>query len=116
MPVKEKELIEAPPERAKTEKKTYVAMPGFSFAGMPNFPLTTDDPELQARIEGSFAFQRAKRVWVDSRTTKESEALESALSGLNFNSLRKMASALGHRDVAKYSKAQLVDILEREGF
>ena len=110
------ELVEKTADAPKIEKKRYVAMPGFRFCGMPNFPFETDDPALQERIENSVAFKRAGRVWLDKRSDEENEALESALASLKFSSLRKMVSALGHRDVQKYTKAELVDILEREGF
>ena len=83
---------------------------------MPPFPFETDDKELQDRIENSFAFKVAKRVWVDPRTTEENDNLEGALGGLNFQMLRKMVRAMGHRDVNKFTKVQLIDILEKEGF
>jgi len=100
----------------KVESKRYVANPGFSFAGMPRFPFDTDDKELQDRIEGSFAFKVANRVWIDKRSDEENEQLEGALGGLNFQMLRKMVRAMGHRDVNKFTKVQLIDILEKEGF
>lgn len=110
----EEEKVIVEPE--KGVEKRYMADPGFSFCGLPAFPLTTDDKELQDRIEGSFAFKVAKRVWLDKRSADENAKLEGALAGLTFQSMRKMVRALGHRDVNKYTKVELLDILEKEGF
>jgi len=98
------------------ESKRYIANPGFRFSGIPKFPFETDDKEIQDRIENSFSFKTAKRVWIDPRTAEENDKLEGALGGLNFQMLRKMVRAMGHRDVNKYTKVQLLDILEKEGF
>ncbi|GAG11244.1 unnamed protein product, partial [marine sediment metagenome] len=37
-------------------------------------------------------------------------------SGLKLETLRKMAMMTGHRDIYKYSKVELLNVLEKEGF
>jgi len=81
----------------------------------PEFPIETDDPEMQKKIEASEAFGQGK-IWIMKKASVDDKALEGALAGLEFDKLRKMAALAGHRDVQKYSKVELLDILEREGF
>lgn len=96
------------------EMKRYCAKPNFRFAGLPEFPFETDDPSIQERIEGSIAFRRAGRVWLDLRSQDDLAAEESALSGVNFHKLRKMAHALGMRDYQRLTKAELIEQISKE--
>jgi hypothetical protein len=101
------------PEK-KSKFKKYSAMPGYTLVGGPEFPYETDDEDMQKQIEGLRAF-RAGLIWVDERTDEEAAAAEKALEGISFEKLKKIASTLGYREVGKYSKVELLDILEREG-
>jgi hypothetical protein len=94
--------------------KKYNATPGYTLVGFPEFPIETDDPELQKTIEATKAFQKRDQIWIVD--TEHDADIEGALSGLSFKTMRKMAYMAGHRDVNKYTKVELLDILEREGF
>lgn len=98
----------------KPEMKKYNARPGYSLIGVPEFPIETDSEALQAKIEGTKAFRERGQIWI--MDTKNNAKIEGALSGLKFSTMRKMAAAAGHRDVHKYTKVELLDLLEREGF
>jgi hypothetical protein len=97
----------------KTVKK-YNASPGYTLVGYPEFPIETDDPELQKTIESTKAFQKRSQIWIVD--TKNDAEIEGALSGLSFKTMRKMAYMAGHRNVDKYTKVELLDVLEKEGF
>lgn len=99
----------------KTEKKRYRAKHGYVMIGLPDFPFETSSKELQDQIEKTKAFKYGK-IWVDDRSDKETDALNSALSALKITTLQKMVLATGKTDVGKYSHVELIDILEREGF
>lgn len=105
------------PEIEVVEEKPKVrfnALPGFVMVGYPGFPFETDDEEKIEFLKGSRAM-RANKVWIDSRTKEEAEAAEQALGVLSFLQLKKMVASLGHIDVHKYSKLELLDILQKEG-
>ncbi|MCK5481326.1 MAG: hypothetical protein KAJ06_09270 [Gammaproteobacteria bacterium] len=95
--------------------RRYVALPGYTLIGVEQFPFETDDEEIQGLVEKSRGFRRGK-IWIERRNSEEREAAESALDGLNFHQLRKMAAALGHENVQRFKKIELIDILEKEGF
>lgn len=95
----------------------YNARPGYSLIqkdGEIEFPFVTADKELQKKIEGGRGW-RANEIWRDDRTPEEAAAEEAALERLSFDKLRRMVKALGFRDIQKYSKAELIDILARAG-
>lgn len=95
-----------------TEKK-YMAKSGYSLVGFEAFPFTTKDEEIQKQVEGTKAFANGV-IWI---TDTEGDAeLEGALSDVKFGTLRKLANAMGHRDVHKLTKSELLEILEKEGF
>jgi hypothetical protein len=82
---------------------------------LPPFPIETDDEDLQKKIEASKAFQQRGQIWI-MKESKGDKALEGALKNLKFSTMRKMAAAAGHQNVQKYTKVELLDLLEREGF
>jgi hypothetical protein len=110
----DKEIVLEENESPRGEVKRYIARPGFRFCGLPDFPFETDDIELQNKIEGTTAFTRAGRVWLDTKSDDERSAEEKALAGVDFNKLRKMARALGLRDYSGLSKAELIEVISKE--
>ena len=94
-------------------EKKYMARMGYTLVGFPEFPIETDDVDVQGKIEATDAF-KTKKIWVVD--TSKDEALEGALAGVKFSALRKMASAMGFREVHKMKKVELLALLEKEGF
>lgn len=107
---------EAPDEKVIPDgPRRYMANPGYTIVGVPEFPLETDDPVVQASIEKSRGFRRGK-IWIEPRTTEEQEVVESALTHMPVAKLRRIVVSLGHKNVNKYRKYELLDILMKEGF
>ncbi len=101
--------VEVEPE---PEVVRFNAMPGYVMVGYPEFPFETSDKKIIKFLKGSRAM-RANKVWIDERTHAESDEAESALKVLSFQQLQKMVAAMGHIDVYKYSKLELLDILQK---
>ena len=94
--------------------RSYMGLPGTTIIGIGKFPQTIDDPEIQKRIEGSRSFKQG-HVWIDTATDEEKELMDKAMDGLSFSQLRKLASALGHRDINRFTKLQLIEVCTRDG-
>ena len=94
--------------------RTYMGLPGTTIIGIGKFPRTVDDPETQKKIEGSRSFKQG-HIWVDTATDEEKELMDKAMDGLSFSQLRKLASALGHRDISRLTKLQLIEVCTRDG-
>jgi hypothetical protein len=106
------EVVEAIQEEEKSTVR-FAAHPGYTLvrgSDEIDFPYETDDEELIEKIKKGRGF-RAGEIWIDERTEQESEAAEEALSGLSYVKLQRMVSALGYRNVGKYKKIELIDIL-----
>ena len=48
--------------------KKYNAKPGYRMVAWPEFPIETDDPVMQAKIEGSKAFKDRGNIWLMEAT------------------------------------------------
>ena len=94
--------------------RTYMGLPGTTIIGIGKFPQTISDPDVQKRIEGSRSFKRGQ-VWIDATTEEERKLMDKAMSGFSFAQLRKLASALGHRDIGRLTKLQLIEVCTRDG-
>lgn len=94
--------------------RTYMGLPGTTLVGIGTFPMTVEDPAIQEKIENSRSF-KIGHVWVETATAEESALMEKALSGFSFSQLRKLAVALGHRNISRLTKMQLIEVCTREG-
>ena len=95
------------------EVKKYSAKPGYTLIGFDEFPIETNDVDIQGQIEATEAFKIGK-IWITD--TSNDEEIEGALKNIKFTTMRKMASMAGYRDVHKLTKVELLEILEKEGF
>lgn len=94
--------------------RRYMGLPGTTLVGIGTFPQTVEDPEIQKKIERSRSFRQG-HVWIDSKTEEEAEAMETVLSTLSFGQLRKLATALGQRNIGRLTKLELLEVCTREG-
>lgn len=93
-----------------------MADPGYTLVGIPHkFPFETEDEEIIALVERSRGFKRG-RIWIEMRSEEDREVTESALAELNVGKLRKMVGMLGYKNINKYRKYELLDILLKKGF
>jgi hypothetical protein len=102
------------PEVIPEGPRRYMALPGVTLVGVGRFPMVVEDPEIQKKIESCRSFQQGK-IWIENRSEEESSAAENALAGLGFGQLRKLAVALGHRDINRLTKLELIEVCTREG-
>jgi hypothetical protein len=101
-------------EEAPEGPRTYMGLPGTTLIGVGKFPQTIEDPELQKKIENSRSFKQG-HIWLDTKTDEERKAVEMALEGFSFSQLRKLAVALGHRDISRLTKLELIDVCTKDG-
>lgn len=94
--------------------RTYMGLPGTTLIGVGQFPQTIEDPAIQKKIENSRSFKNG-HIWLDTKTSEERAAVEDALEGFSFNQLRKLAVALGHRNISRLTKLQLIEVCTRDG-
>ena len=94
--------------------RTYMGLPGTTLIGVGTFPQTIEDPEIQKKIEGSRSYKQG-HIWIETRTEEQTEVLNDAMSGLSFGQLRKLAGALGHRNISRLTKLQLIEVCTRDG-
>ena len=94
--------------------RRYMGSPGTTIIGIGTFPQTIEDPEIQKKIEGSRSFKTGQ-VWIDNKTDEEAAAMDVVLQNLSFPQLRKLATALGQRNIGRLTKLELLEICTREG-
>jgi hypothetical protein len=94
--------------------RTYMGLPGVTLVGVGKFPQTIDDESIQKKIESSRSFKRG-HIWIDSKTDDERANIEEALSGFSFHQLRKLAVALGHRNIGRLTKLELMEVCTKDG-
>jgi hypothetical protein len=112
--IKPDATIEAEIEEMPEGPRAYMGLPGTTIIGVGNFPQTIEDPKIQKKVENSRSFRRG-HVWLDTRTAEENEALDEAMTGFSRRQLRKLASALGHRNIGRLTKLQLIEVCTRDG-
>lgn len=92
----------------------YMGLPGTTLIGVGKFPQTIEDPEVQKKIEQSRSFKQG-HIWIDMKSDDERKAAENLLEGFSFGQLRKLAVALGHRNIGRLTKLELIEVCTKDG-